>query len=476
MSSGELTEVKPSMSTSSLSPDHERDESFCVLIVDDEPNICAGLTKGLAAEADSIESTGDSEDALQKFANGVYHLVITDFRLRGNLNGIELIRQMLYMRPQTAIIVITAHGTVETAVEAMRAGAFDFISKPIDLNLIREQVRRAREHYLLRSENQRLKTRLADVGEVPGIVATSAVMEDVLRQVRQVAKTEATVFIQGESGTGKELIARALHDLSDRANGPFIAVNLGALPETLLESELFGHEKGAFTGANRRKQGCFEQAARGTLFLDEVTEMSPKSQVNLLRVLESKRLVRVGGEELISLNVRIISATNKSVEELIANGTFREDLYYRLNIVPIILPSLRQRREDIPLLVDHFVRHFCEKHNRPVKSVAAKAMQALRTAPWPGNVRQLRNMVERLVVTHVGQLVHYDELPAELTASDLPTDMKARSLNEAVEECEKATITAALAACDYHREKTAKCLGISLRTLHYKMVRYGLNS
>ena len=248
-------------------------------------------------------------------------------------------------------------------------------------------------------------------------------------------------------------------------------------PKTLLESELFGHEKGAFTGANRRKPGCFEQAARGTLFLDEVTEMSPKSQVNLLRVLESKKLMRVGGEDIISLNVRIISATNKSVEELIANGTFREDLYYRLNIVPIVLPSLRQRREDIPLLVDHFVRHFCEKHNRPIKSVAPKALQALRTAPWPwATYRQLRNVVERLVVTHMGQLIHHDELPTELINSEGTTELKARSLNEAVEECEKATIAAALVACDYHREKTAKCLGISLRTLHYKMVRYGVSS
>ncbi|MCA9133312.1 MAG: sigma-54-dependent Fis family transcriptional regulator, partial [Planctomycetales bacterium] len=285
----------------------------------------------------------------------------------------------------------------------------------------------------------------------------------------------ATVMIHGESGTGKELIARALHDLSDRSDGPFIAINLGALPESLLESELFGHEKGSFSGASRRKPGCFEQAAGGTLFLDEVTETSPKSQVDLLRVLESRQFARVGGEEVVHIDLRVVSATNKSVQDLINDGSFRDDLFYRLNVIPIQVPSLRQRREDIPLLVEHFLRHFCERHNRLMKQVAPQAMQTLVSANWPGNVRQLRNVMERMVVTHTGDVIHDDELPPELRAKLDPASGPLQSLTESVEACEREAISTALAACEFHREKTAKALGISVRTLHYKMGRYGLH-
>jgi len=305
---------------------------------------------------------------------------------------------------------------VETAVEAIRAGAFDFIAKPLDLNLVRQQVRKAREHYQLQLENRSLRSQLANAGEISNIIENCTAMQEVFHQIRQVANTDATVMIHGESGTGKELIARALHNLSDRSAGPFLAVNLGALPETLLESELFGHEKGSFSGASRQKPGCFEQANRGTLFLDEVTEMSAKSQVDLLRVLETRQLTRVGGEELLHTDVRILSATNTSVQDLIDDGTFREDLYYRLNVVPIQVPSLRQRRDDIPLLVEHFLRHFCQRHNRTSRQVAPEAMQTLIAAHWPGNVRQLRNVMERLVVTLMGDVIHDADLPPELTA------------------------------------------------------------
>ncbi|MCG6156467.1 sigma-54-dependent transcriptional regulator [Rubinisphaera margarita] len=447
---------------------------FGVLIVDDEPNIRSGLAKGLATEADLLDTAGDADEALSKFERQKFDLVIADVRLNSSMDGIQLVRKILYSRPQTAVIVITAHGTVETAVEAMRAGAFDFIGKPLDLNLVRQQVRKARDHYLLRLENQRLRNQLANAGEISKIIGSCAAMQDVFRQVRQVAATEATVMIQGESGTGKELIARALHDLSDRSDGPFIAVNLGAMPESLLESELFGHEKGAFTGAIRQKPGCFEQAQGGTLFLDEVTEMSSKSQVDLLRVLESRLYSRVGGEGMQETDVRIISATNKSVQDLIDDGTFREDLYYRLNVIPIQIPSLRQRREDIPLLVEHFLRHFCERHNRPSKQVASEAMQSLAAAHWPGNVRQLRNVMERLVVTLTDDVIHAKDLPQEL----FPRNSRAAplvTLAESVEECERNAIINALEACEYHREKTARRLGVSVRTLHYKMGRYSLH-
>jgi len=448
---------------------------FGVLIVDDEPNIRSGLAKGLAGEADLVSTAASPEEALERVRDGRYRLIIADVRLNGSIDGVELLRQIRRLQPEIAAIVITAHGTVELAVEAMRAGAFDFISKPLDLNLVRQQVRKAREHYLLRLENQQLRTRLADAGEISNIIGNCTAMQTVFREIRQVAGTEATVMIQGESGTGKELIARALHDLSDRSGGPFIAVNLGALPETLLESELFGHEKGSFSGASRQKPGCFEQAARGTLFLDEVTEMPAKSQVDLLRVLESRQFTRVGGEELLHSDVRIVSATNKSVQELIEDGTFREDLYYRLNVIPIHVPSLRQRREDIPLLVEHFLRHFCERHQRPMKRFTSDAMVTLVHAHWPGNVRQLRNVMERLVVTHTEDQIQAAGLPAELTRHRRPVQDDERTLAEAVEQCEREAIGAALAASDYHRERTAKKLGVSVRTLHYKMGRYGLH-
>ena len=450
-------------------------EPFSALIVDDEPNIRSGLAKGLAEDVEHIETAADATEALSKFRKVDFPLVIVDVRLNCGVSGIELLQEMLRSRPQTAVIVITAHGTVETAVEAMRAGAFDFVLKPLDLNLVRQQVRKARKHYEMRVEIEQLRNRLAGSGEMANIIGNGAAMQDVFQQIHQVASTEATVMIHGESGTGKELIARALHNLSDRSNAPFIAVNLGAMPETLLESELFGHEKGSFSGASRQKPGCFEQAACGTLFLDEVTEMSAKSQVDLLRVLETRQFTRVGGEKLLHSDARIISATNRSVDELIEEGTFREDLFYRLNIIPIEVPPLRGRREDIPLLVEHFLDLFCKRHHRETKRLAPDAMQTMLNAAWPGNVRQLRNVIERIVITSPGEVILREHLPAELEKTATATRTLPKSLVDAVESCEKETIALALESCGMHREKTAKALGISVRTLHYKMGRYGLH-
>ena len=448
---------------------------FGILIVDDEPNIRAGLAKGLAKEADVLETAGDGEEGLAKFQAGYFQLVIADVRLPGKMDGLELIEQILRISPQTTAIVITAHGTVETAVKAMRLGAFDFIIKPLDLDLIRHQVRKAREHHRLKIENQELRNRLVNAGEVSNIIGNCASMHDVFQQIRQVADTDATVLIQGESGTGKELIARALHDLSNRSGGPFIAVNLGAMPETLLESELFGHEKGSFSGAIRQKPGCFEQAQGGSLFLDEVTEMPAKSQVDLLRVLETQQFMRVGGEDVINSDVRIISATNKTVDPLIEEGTFREDLFYRLNVIPIHIPALRERRDDIPLLVEHFLTHFCQRHHRSHKQISLEAMQLFVSARWPGNVRQLRNMIERLVVTLPDDVIHAADLPGELNPTMTSANVPVKTLAEVTEVAEKEAITSALIVCDYHREKTANLLGVSVRTLHYKMSRYGLH-
>jgi len=397
------------------------------------------------------------------------------FRMPGELDGLDLVSLVQRRKPDTTTIVITAHGTVETAVEAMKRGAFDFIMKPVDLNLIRQQVAKAVEHHRLRYENLELRNKLAAAGGISGIIGNCGALHEVLEQIRQVAPTDATVLIHGESGTGKELMARAIHDLSGRAGGPFIAMNLGALPESLLESELFGHEKGSFTGASRQKPGCFEQAAGGTLFLDEITEIPPKSQVDLLRVLETGYFTRVGGEQVLRSDARIISATNRDIQELVAEGAFREDLYYRLNIIPIEVPPLRNRREDIPLLIKHFLDHFCSRHHRSPKIVDTEAMRFLTEAPWPGNIWQLRNVVERLVVTSTSDLIQTKDLPIELTKMSKDPLTARGTLAEITEAAEKIGIKNALIENEFHREQTAKSLGISVRTLHYKMNRYNLN-
>lgn len=454
-----------------------QDDAFSILIIDDEPNIRSGLKKGLAGESERIDLAENAEEALAKFREYSYPLVIADVCLPSTNSGLELVEQFLRLRPLTTAIVITAHGTVEMAVEAMRLGASDFITKPIDLDLIRQQVRKARQRYELLLENRRLRSQLASAGEIPNIIGKCNSMQDLLASIRQVAPTDATILIQGESGTGKELVARAIHDLSGRSKGPFIGVNLGALPESLLESELFGHEKGAFTGAARRKAGYFEQASGGTLFLDEITEISPKCQVDLLRVLETGQYGRIGAEEWLQTDIRLISATNKNVRLEVDEGRFREDLYYRLNIVPIEIPPLRHRADDIPLLAEYFLEFFLQRHRREQKALEPEAMRALMAAYWPGNVRQLRNIIERLVVTVRDDIIRKSDLPVEIIASSNPTPLtpqQSMQLAEAVEETEKQLIKAALAACDFHREKTAKALGVSVRTLHYKMNRYGL--
>lgn len=448
------------------------DNGLSILIVDDEPNIRMGLAKGLARDASLVEDSPDAADALRKFGATHHDIVITDLRLPGEIDGLELVKHIHEQRPETHMIVITAYGTVETAVEAMRRGAYDFVSKPIELSVLRHQIQKAAEHRRLVSENRLLRDRLADAGQAAEIIGNCAATQDVLRQIRQVAATDATVLILGESGTGKELTARAIHQLSDRRGGPFVPVNLGAMPDTLLESELFGHEKGAFTDAMRRKQGRFEAAEGGTIFLDEITETSPRSQVDLLRVLEEREFRRLGGDETIPINVRVVSATNKNIDELVAQNRFREDLYYRLNVVPIRVPPLRERREDIPLLLEHYLNCFCDRHHRTTKRMSAEAIRALVAHAWPGNIRQLRNLVERLVVTVEGNVIHVDDLPLE-TRENVAN--AAGTLAAAVEEAEKRAILAAFAACDHHREKTARLLDVSVRTLHYKMNRYGLH-
>jgi len=444
---------------------------FRILIVDDEPNIRAGLAKGLAGEADELATAEDAEQAWTLFQQQHQQVVITDLKMAGRLSGIDLVRQIKQSRPETVVLVITAHGTIETAVEAMRQGAHDFVVKPVDLNMLRLQVRNALEHYRLVEENRRLRERLDSMGEFPDMVGRSAAMQHVFDRIRQVANADVTVLIQGESGTGKELVARAIHNLSARKGQPFVAANVGALPESLVESELFGYEKGAFSGAARQKPGWFEMANGGTLFLDEIAEMPPKTQVDLLRVLEQRELRRLGGETSIPIDVRLIAATNRELEDLAAEGKFRQDLYYRINVVPLRIPPLRERRDDIPLLVEHCLQLAEQRHGRQSRQLAPAAMRILCDYPWPGNVRQLPNLMERLVGTVESPAVHAEDLPPEFRTTPRHG---VTTLEEAVQEAERQAILAALDACRQHRERTAQVLGVSVRTLHYKMNRYEL--
>jgi two-component system NtrC family response regulator len=463
------------------------EEVFPILIVDDERNIRTGLAQALECDSYTIATAKDADEALELFRRTHHRLVLTDLKMPGARSGIDLIRAIKDERPETLIIVMTAHATIETAVEAMRLGAHDYLTKPIDLGTMRLQVRNAFEHHRLRQENRRLRDRLTHAGEIPEMIGQSVAIREVFAQIRQVADTDVTILIQGESGTGKELVAHAIHNLSRRREGPFIAANIGALPEGLIESELFGYEKGAFTGAQRQRPGWFEMARGGTLLLDEVGEMVTKTQVDLLRVLEQREVRRLGGGPLIPLDVRLVVATLQDLDELVASGRMREDLYYRLNVIPLRVPPLRERRDDIPLLTLHFIRWAQERHAREPKQLASAAMRALCEYSWPGNVRQLKNCMERLVVTVEGPIVHLEDLPREMqgpphtpvVATGLASAVAQPSalvppLDTAVAEVEKATILAALEKCGHHREKTAQLLGISVRTLHYKMNRYSL--
>jgi two-component system NtrC family response regulator len=446
-------------------------EVFRILIVDDEPNIRAGLAQALEEDSYEVSTSRDATEAWSMFRRAPHQMVITDLRMPGALSAMDMVRQIKHGWPETRILVITAHGCVGTAVEAMRLGADDYIAKPVDLEMLSHHVRHAFEHYRLLEENRLLRQRLAAAGEFPDLIGHSAAIREVLLCIRQVADTDLSVLIQGESGTGKELIARAIHSLSGRRDGPFVAANVGALPETLIESELFGHERGAFSGALRQKPGWFEMAQGGTLFLDEVGEMAPKTQVDLLRVLEQKEVRRLGGAELLSLDVRLVASTLRDVDELVVSAKFREDLYYRLNVIPLRVPPLRERLDDVPLLVEHFLRRACAQQRRETKEVAGAAMGALCGYSWPGNVRQLRNCIDRLVAVVEGPVIHVNDLPKTMLA---PPGTVARDLDSAVQEAERAAILAALAQCNNHRERTARLLGVSIRTLQYKMNRLAL--
>jgi DNA-binding NtrC family response regulator len=444
-----------------------------MLVVDDEVNIRNALVTMLEKKGYQVRGAGTAEEALEQLEAAPVELVITDLRMPG-IGGMEFLHRLKDKWPDTEVVVMTAYGSIDTAVEAMRYGAYDYLTKPIDRERFPVVVGKALERHALAHENKQLRDRLETRTRFDQMVGESEPMQRIYSLVDMVSDSAVTVLLTGESGTGKELVARAIHHKSTRAHGPFVTLNCGALPENLFESELFGYEKGAFTGAMTTKIGRFELADGGTLLLDEVGELSLKSQVDFLRVLETKEFRRLGGTKLITVDVRIIAATNRNLEEAVKQGDFREDLYYRLNVVPIRLPPLRERGDDIPLLAERFLSEFTAQHRREPKDVSRDAMRLLRLYAWPGNIRQLRNLMERLVITVKGSGIQREHLPEEIQASKEDAHMMVVALGSSLKDIERETIRRTLAEVTNHREKAANLLGISLRALQYKIKEYGI--
>ncbi len=446
-----------------------------ILVVDDEANIRSALAKLLSKLGHRVESAGSTQQALQLLQPGRFEVVLTDLKMPG-MDGLSLLRRIKERDRSVEVIVMTAYGTVETAVEAMRQGAYDYIEKPIDQERLPILIDRVLERRQLAEDNFRLRAVVRAKEEFGGLIGKAESMTRLYQLIEAVAPTPATVLIQGESGVGKELIARAIHERSQRGNGPLISLNCGAIPESLLESELFGFEKGAFTGADAPRPGKIEMADKGTLFLDEVGEMNSKTQIELLRVLETKELRRLGGSKLISVDLRVVAATNKKLAEEVAAGRFREDLYYRLNVVPIFVPPLRERRPDIPLLADRFLQEFAATYQRPRKRLDRAVLEILTGLDWPGNVRELRNLMERLTVTVNDTIIRVDDLPEEYRpARPAPRSIEI-PIGQPLSAVEELVIRKTLAEVTSHREKAAKILGISPRALHYKLRRYGITA
>jgi two-component system response regulator HydG len=455
-----------------------------VLIVDDD--------EGHAdAVAESLERLGHYECVVANsgakgaalLESDIFDVVITDLKM-GDVDGLAILRKAKEELPEAEVVVLTGHGSINSAVTAMQHGAYTYLTKPLDIQELRGAVEKASESLRLRRYAADLNRRLDEKFGFEGVVGGSPAMHRLVTQLQQTAPTDSTVLIQGENGTGKELVARAIHQNSRRKSKPFVPLNISALSESILESELFGHEKGSFTGAERRRIGHFEQANGGTLFLDEVGEMPMTTQIKLLRVLEDGVINRVGANEQVKVNVRLVSATNADLKDMVAKGTFRRDLYYRLNVVNIVLPPLRERRGDIPLLLEHFQREMTGRHGKSVEGFSKSALRALQAYDWPGNIRQLRNAVERMVVVDLDGLLDVDDLP-----DDIPTLMPVRSegpapsvavsgqdglIGKSLTEVERYYIERALEITEGNREAAATMLGMGERTLYRKIKEYGL--
>jgi DNA-binding NtrC family response regulator len=445
---------------------------FNILIVDDEKNIREGLGQALEMDGYAIFLAADGKEAMNTFTEEEIDLVITDLKMP-NISGGELLRRIAADQPTVPVIILTGHGTIETAVDAMRDGAYDFLTKPVNLDHLSLLVKRALANRSMTLQYRAMQSELEKKRGFANIIGTSPQLRRVFDMVEQVAASRAAILITGESGTGKELIADAIHNLSNRKDKAFIKVHCAALAESLLESELFGHEKGAFTGALSRKRGRFELAHLGTIFLDEIGEINPGVQVKILRVLQEKRFERVGGEETLDVDVRVIAATNRDLKKEITEGRFREDLFYRLNVVNIHLPPLRERKEDIPLLAAAFLKEFAEENNKHIEGIDPKAISALYAYSWPGNIRELRNCVESAVVLCKTQGITTDDLPPSVRGSDEGNAVRI-VLGTSMAEAEKAIILGTLGHMRGNKSRTAETLGIGRKTLHRKLKEYGL--
>ncbi len=447
-----------------------------ILIVDDEKNTREGLARALKRQY-RVFTAESAETALSVLSEETVDLMLSDIRMPGE-DGLSLLKTVRQRYPSVLCILLTAYGSIETSVEAMKSGAYDFLTKPVNLDQLDIKLDQALKTRKLESENRELRKRLDDRYGFENIIGTSEPMQALFDTIRQVSPTQANVLIQGASGTGKELVARAIHRLSTRSDGPFVAVHCAALSATLLESELFGHEKGAFTGAIAQSKGRFELANGGTLFLDEISEIDLSIQVKLLRVLETRTFERVGGEKTLSTDIRVVAATNRNLKEYVEAGKFREDLYYRLNIVDIRLPPLSERKSDIPLLCAHFIKDFSQKNNREITGIEPAAMALLQAYPWPGNVRELRNIIERMIVLSHGSLLTVMDVPANIRDDAQKAAEAAGEPNrtESLAQTEKRKILSALEAAGGNRSRAAVALGISRRTLHRKLAAWGMTA
>ena len=447
-------------------------EPFRILVVDDEPAQRELVSGFLRKRGFEVDEAAGGQAALARFTQEPFDLVLTDQRMP-DLSGLDLLQRLRAVTPEAAVIVMTAYGTIETAVGAIKAGATDYLSKPINLDELLHRIERVRERQRLLGENRELRAALEERHRVEGIIGDSGRMQEVLSLVRRVAGSDATVLIRGESGTGKELIARAIHHASPRAAGPLVAVSCAALPEGLLESELFGHEKGAFTGAAASRKGRFELADGGSIFLDEIGDLPLHLQVKLLRVLQERQFERVGGTRTIPVDVRVLAATHRNLEALVREGRFRDDLYYRINVVTLLLPPLRERREDLPPLMYHFLTRFAEKNGKTIRGLTREARDALLRYDYPGNVRELENLIERAVVLTRDEVIGKSDLPLTLDEQTAENDAPA-GLVAAAEGLERRMIRDALSRAGGVQTRAAELLGISERVLRYKLRKYGL--
>ena len=440
-------------------------KKISILIVDDEESVRDSLYNWFIEDGYRVETAENARKALTLLESDQFDIILADIKMPG-MDGLEMLRRIKSIKPDSIIIIMTAFATVDTAVKALKDGAYDYVTKPFDPDDLTHLIRNATKQISLEDENETLKKKVITLENVEDLIGESDAMKNLFREVESVAQTNSSVIISGESGTGKELVARAIHANSPRRFFPFVSVHCGALTESLLESELFGHEKGAFTGAMYNRKGRFEMADSGSIFLDEIATISTKMQVELLRVLESKTFMRVGGNKEIYSDFRVICATNKDLKSLVEQGTFREDLYYRLNVVNIHIPPLRDRIADIPLLVDYFIKKYCMSMNKPPAAIDQTALKRLQEFNYPGNIRELENMIERAIVVGDGKRITLKDLPLEKSIVNSST--------ESLDDFERAFILQILHKYSWNISRTAKALKVDRVTLYNKIKKYDL--